>query len=221
LNFMSDGRAYAHRQILESLASYSPGITDVFEGDPETAALQAQVSEVFAKKVDVFVVATGTASNGLALAALCEPHGAILCHWDAHILTDECGGPILFTGGASLIPLTGAHGRIELDALRVALPRAPKRGPSIGRRISAKLQVSRAATACAYTWTAHDLRMRWPHFDASLPTSLGDRESTFLALEPPKTEPSQRKRSSSSIRSCHARFASSKSEAVISSRNPA
>lgn len=121
MHFMSDGRAYAHRQIVEGLGGYRPIFTDVFEGDPETASVQAQVSKVFDKQADVFVVATGTASNGLALAALCEPHGAILCHWDAHIQTDECGGPILFTGGASLNPLRGAHGKVDLDALKTAL----------------------------------------------------------------------------------------------------
>lgn len=121
MNFMSDGRAYAHRQIVESLGGYAPTFTDVFEGDPQTACLQAEVSRIFDKQADVFVVATGTASNGLALATLCEPHGAILCHWDAHIQTDECGGPILFTGGASINPLTGDHGKVDIDALKIAL----------------------------------------------------------------------------------------------------
>jgi threonine aldolase len=121
LNFMSDGRAYAHAQVLQRLSEYRPTFADVFEDDPLTAELQRRVSHIFEAAADVFVVATGTASNGLGLAALCQPFGAILCHWDAHIQTDECGGPIWFTGGATLCSLEGENGKIKLAALRATL----------------------------------------------------------------------------------------------------
>jgi len=57
--------------------------------------------------VRAFWVATGTAANCLALAALCPPYGGILCHKDAHIEVDEAGGPAFFTGGAKLIHVDG------------------------------------------------------------------------------------------------------------------
>jgi threonine aldolase len=121
LNFMSDGRAYAHADVLKRLSEYGPEIADVFEGDPVTAELRGRVNSIFESDADVFVVATGTASNGLALAAMCKPYGSVLCHWDAHIQTDECGGPILFTGGATLSPLDGQNGKIALSALKTTL----------------------------------------------------------------------------------------------------
>jgi threonine aldolase len=48
-------------------------------------------------------VSTGTAANSLALAALCPPHGQIVCHRDAHIHNDECGAPEFYTHGAKLL----------------------------------------------------------------------------------------------------------------------
>lgn len=121
MNFMSDGRAYVHAEVLQRLAEYNPRFAEVFESDPITVGLQRRIAHTFEREADVFVVATGTASNGLALAALCEPYGAVLSHWDAHIQTDECGGPIMFTGGATLCSIAGEHGKIELAALRSTL----------------------------------------------------------------------------------------------------
>src|SRR3712207_6515559 len=47
--------------------------------------------------------APGTAANCLALAALCPPHGSVVCHRDAHIQNDECGAPEFYTHGAKLL----------------------------------------------------------------------------------------------------------------------
>jgi len=48
-------------------------------------------------------VASGTAANGLALAALVPPHGGAICHRLAHIEHHEGGAPAFFTHGAKLI----------------------------------------------------------------------------------------------------------------------
>jgi len=52
------------------------------------------------------------------------PYGAILCHWDAHIVTDECGAPEMYSFGARLIRLAGEHGRISPEALSSQLREA-------------------------------------------------------------------------------------------------
>ena len=54
-------------------------------------------------EVTALWVATGTAANALALAALCPPYGSIVCHRDAHIQNDECGAPEFYTNGAKLL----------------------------------------------------------------------------------------------------------------------
>ena len=60
----------------------------------------------------MFLVATGTAANALALGALARPYGAIFCHEEAHIHDDECGAPEFFTGGAKLVGMPGHGGKI-------------------------------------------------------------------------------------------------------------
>ena len=40
--------------------------------------------------------------------SICPSYGTVLCHAEAHIHTDECGAPELFSGGARLTGLPGA-----------------------------------------------------------------------------------------------------------------
>ncbi len=68
-----------------------------------------------------FLVTTGTAANGLALSALTPPYGAIICHAEAHIATDECNAPEMFTGGAKIIGLQGAGGKITPETIEKTL----------------------------------------------------------------------------------------------------
>jgi len=49
----------------------------------------------------------------------------VLCHDEAHIHRDERGAPEFFTGGAKLLPLPGAHARIDASALEDALNQWP------------------------------------------------------------------------------------------------
>jgi threonine aldolase len=76
---------------------------------------------MFECEVAVFLVATGTAANALALAHLSPPWGAVLCHEEAHIATDECGAPEFFGGGLKLVSLPGAAGKIAGATLARAL----------------------------------------------------------------------------------------------------
>ena len=63
----------------------------------------ARIREVFeAPEAAVYLVATGTAANALALACLCPPWATVYCHREAHVEEDECGAPEFYTGGAKL-----------------------------------------------------------------------------------------------------------------------
>ena len=64
-----------------------------------TRSVERNLSELFEREVAAFLVPTGTAANALALAHLTPPWGAVLCHADSHIATDECGAPEFFGGG--------------------------------------------------------------------------------------------------------------------------
>jgi threonine aldolase len=66
-------------------------------------------------------VASGTAANAIALAALCKPFEAVLAHEHAHAATDETGAPGFFGHGLGMIPLPGADGKMDPKALASAL----------------------------------------------------------------------------------------------------
>jgi len=102
---------------MEALAKANEANSPSYGEDPWTRDLAIRLGEIFETPVTVFPVTTGTAANALALSTLTPAFGKIFCHELAHINTDECGAPELFTGGAKLIDMPGANGRITAQAL--------------------------------------------------------------------------------------------------------
>jgi threonine aldolase len=116
MRFFSDNAAPAHPRVLEAIASANR-LDTAYDGDEWSQRLDGAFSELFGTQVRAFWVTTGTAANCLALAALCPPYRAILCHRDAHIEVDEAGAPGFFTGGAKLIHVEGEGAKITQDAI--------------------------------------------------------------------------------------------------------
>lgn len=121
MNFVSDNAYGAAQEMLEALRAVNDGAVPSYGEDALTARLNAELARVFEHEVVVFPVITGTAANALALSTLAPPHGTIFCHRDAHIATDECGAPELFTQGARLSILDGTHGKITPAELEEAV----------------------------------------------------------------------------------------------------
>lgn len=119
-DFRSDNTHGVSPEILEALQRASAGTMASYGRDEITDRLRARCGEIFETDVAVFPVVTGTAGNGLAIAAMTPSDGTILCHEDAHIERDELGAPGLFTGGAKLIIKPGAGGKMHVDALERA-----------------------------------------------------------------------------------------------------
>ncbi len=125
MNFASDNVGGAHPAILAALAeAAASGPAAAYGADPYSAALAARLGALFEHAVAVFPVATGTAANALALAALTPPWGGVLCHAHAHIQDDECGA-VEALSGARLLPVPGADGKLTpaLLAARLATMR--------------------------------------------------------------------------------------------------
>src|SRR5262249_4047958 len=91
--------------------------------DRWTAAVCDRVREIFETDCDVYFVFTGTAANALALAQVCPSFRSIICHQNAHIQTDECGGPEFFTGGSKLLLVGGRNGKIDIGETKELLMR--------------------------------------------------------------------------------------------------
>ena len=64
----------------------------------------------------MFLVASGTVANALALSAYARPGGVVFCHAHAHIAVDEAGAASFFGGGITLSPLAGDGGKFAPDA---------------------------------------------------------------------------------------------------------
>lgn len=102
MRFFSDNAAAACPEVMAALHEANR-LDTAYDGDGWSRRLNAAFSDLFGTEVEALWVATGTAANSLALAALCPPHGSIVCHRDAHIQTDECGAPEFYTHGAKLL----------------------------------------------------------------------------------------------------------------------
>jgi threonine aldolase len=123
MNFVSDNAYGAAPEMFEALRGANEGAAASYGDDALTQGLQAELARIFEHDVVVFPVITGTAANALVLSTITPSYGAIFCHSDAHIVTDECGAPELFTQGAKLIAVEGAHGKISPEALEQAISR--------------------------------------------------------------------------------------------------
>ena len=121
MNFRSDNVAGIAPEILAAIAAANAGTAPSYGADAFTERVQRRIAELFEHEVAVFPVATGTAANALALAALTPPWGAIYCHEAAHIQADECGAPEFFSGGAKLLPLAGADAKLTPAAVAAAM----------------------------------------------------------------------------------------------------
>ena len=104
--FLSDNAASVHPAIWDAMRAADEA-DKPYDGDALSAELDARFSELFGRECAGLWVATGTAANCLALATMCQPHGAVVCHEEAHIEVDEGGAPGFFLHGAKLIHAGG------------------------------------------------------------------------------------------------------------------
>jgi threonine aldolase len=117
MRFFSDNAAAACPEVLAAIAAANR-IDTAYDGDALSARLDSAFSDLFETEVVASLwISTGTAANSLALAALCPPHGAIICHSDAHINVDECGAPAFYTHGAKLLLAGGEGAKVTPEAV--------------------------------------------------------------------------------------------------------
>jgi threonine aldolase len=116
-DFASDNVVGAMPEVMAALAKANAGAVSGYGADEITAQAADLIRALVDADAEVRFTASGTAANALSLAALAGPHEAVCCHEHSHIATDEAGAPGFFGAGLGLIPLPGAAGRIEGQAL--------------------------------------------------------------------------------------------------------
>jgi threonine aldolase len=139
MNFASDNVMGASAPVLDALVRANGGAHAAYGADALTKQVEERICELFERPVDVFLVATGTAANALALAAAVPPYGLCLCHREAHIMEDECGAPEFYTHGAKLAGLDGVGAKIaaaDFEAHLAGLGRHVKQMPPRALSIS-------------------------------------------------------------------------------------
>ncbi len=136
MNFASDNSGPVPPQVLEALARVNEGYAMAYGADPEMDVVRARLREVFeAPEAAVYLVATGTAANSLALATLGSPWQTVFCTPVAHIHQDECNAPEFYSGGAKLTlvgdgdKMTPADLRAAIEAEETRGVHGPQRGP--------------------------------------------------------------------------------------------
>jgi len=123
MNFASDNAYGVAPEIMEALVAANTGTAASYGADTETERCEKQLSALFERPVESLLVSTGSAANSIALSAYVAPYGAVLCHAEAHIMTDECGAAEFYAGGAELIGLPGEGAKIDPDHLACYLGR--------------------------------------------------------------------------------------------------
>ncbi len=134
--FASDNAGPVHPKVMERVIAANTDYAMPYGKDPIMDEVRSQIRDKFeAPEAEVFLVATGTAANALALACYTQPWQTIFCSKVAHIEEDECNAPEFYAGAAKLT-LVDTDDKMTPDGLRRAITarvagdvHAPQRGP--------------------------------------------------------------------------------------------
>lgn len=134
--FASDNAGPVHPQVMTALADANAGFAMPYGADTVMDEVRERIRDLFeAPEAAVYLVATGTAANALALATLTQPWDTVFCSPVAHIHIDECNAPEFFTGGAKLTLVPGGD-KMTPEALMASIlgeqnrgVHGPQRGP--------------------------------------------------------------------------------------------
>ncbi|EPX80696.1 threonine aldolase family protein [Litoreibacter arenae] len=122
MNFASDNAGPMHPSVLDAIVKANAGYEMPYGNDTIMPRVRDLIRTKFeAPEATVYLVATGTAANALALATYTNPWETIFAHRVAHVEEDECGSPEFYTNGAKLTLVEGAGAKMDPDALRQAI----------------------------------------------------------------------------------------------------
>jgi len=117
----SDNNAGVCPEAASAIMDCAQGHAVGYGDDEFTSRAVGAVRTFTSDRAEVFFLATGTAANTLAVAALTEPWQTVLCHHESHWAEDESTAPERFTGCRTVTvhPADGSS-KITPDDLRAA-----------------------------------------------------------------------------------------------------
>lgn len=164
--FGSDNTGPAHPAVMDRVIAANTGHQPAYGNDTLMDEVRERLRALFeAPQAEVFLVATGTAANALALACYCQPWQTVFCSKVSHIQVDECNAPEFYAGGAKLT-LIDTDDKMTPEALETAIGAFPvgdvhsaQRGPVSITQVTERGSVHSLAELRALTEVAkrHDL----------------------------------------------------------------
>ena len=163
--FASDNAGPVLPEIMQRLNDANTGYAMPYGNDDIMDEVRAAIRTAFeAPEAAVYLVATGTAANSLALACYTQPWQTIFCTPVAHIHEDECNAPEFYAGGAKLTLVPGSD-KMTPDALRRSIEgeevrgvHGPQRGPVSITQVTERGGVYTLDELRALTAVAKELR---------------------------------------------------------------
>ena len=132
--FASDNSGPVPQTVLDALTEVNQGYAFGYGADAMMDEVRQRIRDLFeAPEAAVYLVATGTAANALALATLVEPFDTVFCTPMAHIEEDECNAPEFYMGGAKLTLVQGPD-RMTPKGLTASIESQGNRGVHGPRR---------------------------------------------------------------------------------------
>ena len=107
--------------VLEALVRINAESVDGKVGhDGYTARATAYLQSFFTKEIAVLYTINGTAANVVALKAMLDRYGAVVCAEQAHINTYECGA-LEYNLGNKILSVPTADAKLTVDAIEACL----------------------------------------------------------------------------------------------------
>ncbi len=101
--FASDNAGPALPEVLQAVSDANSGYQRSYGDDTMMDEVRTLIRDQFeAPDAAIYLVATGTAANALALSTMTQPWQTIFCTPLSHIHVDECHAPEFYTGGSKL-----------------------------------------------------------------------------------------------------------------------
>ncbi|MCJ2180513.1 threonine aldolase family protein [Novosphingobium album (ex Hu et al. 2023)] len=120
MQFLSDNAAAVHPAVWKAMMA-ADAADAPYDGDALSRELDAAFTALFGRECAALWVSTGTAANCLALASMVQPHGAVICHREAHIEMDEGGAPGFYLHGAKLLLADGESAKFTPEAVAAVI----------------------------------------------------------------------------------------------------
>lgn len=120
MQFLSDNAAPVHPTVWSAMLA-ADAADSPYDGDALSRELDDAFSALFGRECSALWVATGTAANCLALAAMVPPHGGVVCHREAHIEMDEGGAPGFYMHGAKLMLAEGQSAKLTPQTIAAVI----------------------------------------------------------------------------------------------------